>query len=231
VLTETVANPCSHVNHENLQQLVNKGRKDIPFKLFAVWLYLFKQRNRETGECEMPNRRMMRRFEKTVRTIQNYTNQLCETGWLEKVERRFPGRCRSEHNIYRFPHLRRCSGEKPGAKICGEKHSSLSTTTTTPAQPARGAVIEPDKSKEHLRWELRRIQDALDALRMRGAYAERGRLWLHKAKERCRRAMEPGIWKDPSPHGFSPHVEDVEFCGVCNMRQGHPSHEVMMEVR
>jgi hypothetical protein len=71
--------------------------------------------------------------------------------------------------------------------------------TTTPA-PGRVAIVKPAKSYEALQWTLRKAHDALDALRMRGEYADKGKLWYElkqwregKARERCRMAMMASV--------------------------------------
>jgi hypothetical protein len=198
---------------------MNKGRRrivgpfdvtpsalNIPFKLEGVWRFLFNHRDRETDECEMPNRRMMRKFGMTERTIQNYTRILAATPWLEKIEDRLPGKKRSRHNRYRFPHLQRCNGAGGGEKICGEMQLEKALTTTTPAPTAAGLevkpTITPKPSIPALQWALRKANDAIASLRMRSEYADRGKLWLHKARERnsaamgTRNAIMAGSWDD-----------------------------------
>jgi hypothetical protein len=215
VLTETLSNSCLHVNREPVEKPVKSrrlARVDYEFtpvpetiereiekaaleRLFRILLRFYRR-----GVTDPSMRQLAHAMRKGVRQVQRYIRELVALGKLLVTARRV-ARDRNNTNVYTLTNLAGGVGVRSDVEKRGEV-----LTTTTPAT-ARGSVVKPAKSNEALQWALRKAHDALDALRMRGEYADRGKLWfelqqrrLNQAYERTSRAMV-GVYvpKPPTP--------------------------------
>jgi hypothetical protein len=164
-------------------------------KLYRIFIKLWRR-----GIVDPCNRLLADLVGRCERSVRYYCRKLEKLGLLGVIQRRVT-KNRNASNVYTLMGLE----GGVGAKNCPEKKGEV-LKTTTPA-PERGAVDPPGPSTTALQWELRRVRDALDSLRMRGAYEDRGKSWvemqqwrLHKAKERCRIAMNAciGMYNGPS---------------------------------
>jgi hypothetical protein len=159
------------------------------------------------GVTDPSLRQLAHAMRRGVRQVQRYINGLVELGKLLVKVRRVTGN-RNNTNVYALTDLQRGVGV-----INDTEKRRENLKTNTPAPEARGLESKPEKSTLQLQGEMRRLQDKLDSLRMRGEYVERGKLWfelqqcrLRKAYERTRIAMGASIGVSTLP----PPTEEQE---------------------
>lgn len=227
VLTKTVAVSRSHVKRDNPQISVNRKRLprvDYAFvpvaenaqddiasptlrDFFCRVLMGFWRR----GISNPPIRLLMAKMKKSRSQIKRYIRELVALGkmtWRElKVSHN-----RNAPNIY-TPTA--CVGGVGFINEPERKGEVLKTTTRAPT--AAGVevkpTITPKPSVPGLQWALRKAHDVIASLRMRGEYADRGKLWersrMDKAYERNRMALQARVGMAPTPTVFDPVAHEA----------------------
>jgi hypothetical protein len=199
VLTETVPNSCLQVNPEPVEKPVKSRRlprvgctafvpvaENIQDQIASPTLRDFICRVMmgfwRRGIYNPSIRQLMAKMKKSRSQIKRYIREAARLGLMTWQEFRQSFN-RNTTNTY-MPIV--CVGGV-GFKNEPEKKGEF-LTTSTPA-PGRGSVRKPEKSNEHLRWEMRRLQDQLDSLRMKGKFVERGKLWFELQQRRLQQAF------------------------------------------